>query len=131
VSEIELLLDKAARSFPAAERLFESGDVDFAASRSYFGSFYIAKALLLTEKLSFSRHGQVVAQYGRLFAKTTRLDPRFHSLLDTGYDLRQSADYAADAVIDPAVVADLIREGWLFLEAAREYLAKASPAPES
>ncbi|HEV7515834.1 MAG TPA: HEPN domain-containing protein [Thermoanaerobaculia bacterium] len=131
MSEIELLLDKAARSFRVAERLLASGDVDFAASRSYYGSFYIAEALLLTERLSFSRHGQVVAQYGRLFAKTARLDPRFHRLLDTGYDLRQSADYAANVFLDPAVVTDLVREGWLFLEAARAYLTQSPPAQDS
>ncbi len=131
MSEIELLFDKAARSFRAAERMLEAGDVDFAASRSYYGSFYIAEALLLTERLSFSRHGQVIAQYGRLFAKTTRLDPRFHRLLDTGHDLRQSADYAVNAVLDPAVIIDLVREGWLFLEAARGYLEALTPEPES
>ena len=129
MSEIEFLLDKAARSFGAAELLLDAGNADFAASRSYYGSFYIAEALLLTEGLSFSRHGQVVAQYGRLFAKTTRLDPRFHRLLYTGYDFRQTADYSRGAVLDPAAVNDLIREGRLFLKAAREYLETLPPEP--
>lgn len=122
MSDIDLLLEKAGRSFGAAELLLDAGNADFAASRSYYGSFYIAEALLLTEGLSFSRHGQVIAQYGRLFAKTTRLDPRFHRLLDTGHDFRQTADYSTGAVLDPDIVNDLIREGRLFLEAAREYL---------
>jgi uncharacterized protein (UPF0332 family) len=126
LSEIEHFLDKAARSFRAAARLLEDGDVDFAASRSYYGVFYVAEALLRSEGLSFSRHGQVIAQYGRLFAKTGRLDSRFHRLLDTAFSFRQPADYEALAVIDPAVVAEIVEEGLLFLEAARELLAKPS-----
>jgi uncharacterized protein (UPF0332 family) len=69
LSEVGLLLDKAARAFRSAELQLENGDADFAASRAYYGSFYVAEALLLTEGLQLSRHGQVVAQYGRLFAR--------------------------------------------------------------
>ena len=44
-----------------------AGNSDFAASRAYYGCFYVAEALLLSEGLRFSRYGQVVAQYGRRF----------------------------------------------------------------
>ena len=36
----------------------------------------------------FSRHGQVVSQYGRLFATTDRLPRRFHRLLSRAFKLR-------------------------------------------
>lgn len=73
---IGLLLEKAARSFDAAERLLQAGDNDFGASRTYYGYFYIAQALLLSMGLSYGRHGQVVAQYGLHFAKTNGSTPR-------------------------------------------------------
>jgi uncharacterized protein (UPF0332 family) len=130
LSESELLLDKAAEAFDAAELQLENDYVEFAASRAYYGSFYVAEALLLTEGLRLSRHGQVVAQYGRLFAKSTRLDPAFHRLLDRGFSFRQSADYVADAEIDPDAAAELIREGRRFLKAARGYLEPPSPEHE-
>ena len=93
---VDALLDKAGRSFSAAELLLGAGDSDFAASRAYYGCFYVAEALLLSEDMSFSRHGQVVAQYGKHFAKEERLDRRFHRLLDSAFGLRQIADYAAE-----------------------------------
>lgn len=130
MSEIELLLGKAAESFDAAELQLENGYAEFAASRAYYGSFYVAEALLLTENLRLSRHGQVVAQYGRLFAKSSRLDPAFHRLLDRGFNFRQSADYVADAEIEPDAVSDLIREGRRFLAAARGYLESSPPDGE-
>jgi uncharacterized protein (UPF0332 family) len=85
------LLEKAARSFDAAERLLQAGDNDFGASRTYYGYFYIAQALLLSMGLSYGRHGQVVAQYGLHFAKTQRLAPAFHRLLDRAFEIRHTA----------------------------------------
>jgi uncharacterized protein (UPF0332 family) len=51
VNEIELLLEKAGRSFDAAEATLEQGHADFAVSRAYYGCLYIAQALLLSEGL--------------------------------------------------------------------------------
>ena len=54
---LETLLEKARRSFAAADLLLGEGDAAFAASRAYYGYFYVAEALLLSEGLRFSRHG--------------------------------------------------------------------------
>ena len=127
MSEVRALFDKAARSFEAAERLLEAGDADFAASRTYYGCFYVAEALLLDEGLSFSRHGAVIAQYGRLFAKTDRLDRRFHRLLDRTFVARQSADYDTDFDLSDSDVRELLEEDRGFLAAAQDYLGRSSP----
>jgi uncharacterized protein (UPF0332 family) len=120
--EVNALLEKAERSFAAADLLLDAGDADFAASRAYYGWFYVAEALLLSEGLRYSRQGQVISQYGRRFAATDRLDRRFHRLLGRAFELRQLADYSVDAELEAAVVEDLIAEGEAFLGAAREYL---------
>jgi uncharacterized protein len=122
VSETALFFQKAARSFSVAERLLEDGDLDFAASRAYYAWFYVAEGLLLTQGLKFSRHGQVLAQFGYCFARTGLLDPEFHRLLVRAHNLRQMADYWSRVEIAPADVAELLREGKRFLEAARAYL---------
>jgi uncharacterized protein (UPF0332 family) len=122
LSEIRALLDKARRAFAAADRLLRDGDSDFAASRGYYGYFYVAQALLLSKGLEFSRHGQVVAQYGLHFAKNAELDPRFHRLLDRAFTFRQRADYSATSLPDPELVEELIREGFSFLAAAEDFL---------
>lgn len=120
--ETEALLEKAGRSFDAAELLLGAGNPDFAASRAYYGCFYIAEALLLSEGRRFSRHGQVVAQFGRYFAKEGRMDRRFHKLLDDLFSLRQLADYAVEADVDAEEVRALISDGREFLDAARDHL---------
>jgi uncharacterized protein (UPF0332 family) len=130
--ETEAFLAKAARSFEMAELQLREGAADFAASRTYYGCFYIAQALLASLDLEFGRHGQVIAQYGLHFAKTRRLDPVFHQLLDETFRLRQMADYAAipTAPIEADRVDELIREGRRFLAAATEYLQGTPPSAE-
>ncbi len=120
---LENLLVKARRSFEAAEDLLENEHADFAASRAYYGCFYIAEALLFSEGSSYSRHSQVVAQFGRRFARTGELDTRYHRLLIEAFELRQAADYsAAPETISKEDAEHTIREGKEFLSAAREYL---------
>ncbi|CAA9497085.1 MAG: hypothetical protein AVDCRST_MAG25-3698 [uncultured Rubrobacteraceae bacterium] len=124
MSEVYALLDKAARSFDASEMLLNSGDVDFAASRSYYGYFYVAGALLLHEGHSFSRHGQVIAQYGRIFAKTDRMERRFHRAFMQAFSIRTAADYSTSPGLEAETVGDWTREGRAFQEAALRYLAQ-------
>lgn len=126
MTRVQNLTLKAERSFSAAERLLDEGDTDFAASRAYYGYFYVAEALLEFKDLAFSRHSRVIAQYGLHFAKPGVLDPKFHRLLRRAFNLRQLADYSEEASsFDPAEVNTLIEEGRRFLAAAEEYLQQA------
>ena len=91
--EAHAFLDSAGDSFDAAETLLRAGYAAFAISRAYFGCFYVAEGPLLSEHSSFSRHGTVIAEYGRLFARTEHLDRRFHRLLQSTLTARHTADY--------------------------------------
>ena len=91
LNEVDGLLTKAERVFAACEILLREGHADSAASRVYYGYFYVAEALLLSEGLRFSSHGQVVGQYGQRFAKTDALERRYGRLLARAFALRQSS----------------------------------------
>lgn len=122
---LENLLAKAERSFKAAEGLLEDGHADFAASRAYYGCFYTAEALLLSKGSSYSRHSQVVAQFGRQFAKTEELNARYHRLLIEAFGLRQAADYsAAPDTVSEEDAEHTISKGKEFLAASRKYLER-------
>ena len=134
---VDGLLAKAERSFAACEILLREGHADSAASRVYYGYFYVAEALLLSEGLRFSSHGQVVGRYGQRFAKTGALDRRYGRLLARAFALRQLADYGTDPDdVEAGAVEELLAEGRSFLKAAREYVvrrrreeAEAGPRP--
>jgi len=122
VTRSQILLRRAKKTFSAAEGLLRDDAPEDAAARVYYGYFYVAQALLLTEGLQFSSHGQILGQYGLRFAQPEKLDRRFHRLLRRAFELRQVADYRVEISIAPDTVAERIAEGKAFLAAAIRYL---------
>ncbi|MBK9005900.1 MAG: HEPN domain-containing protein [Anaerolineae bacterium] len=116
------LLAKALDTIEGAEGLLNMGKEEIAAGRAYYAMFYVAEALLFEIGLQFSQHGQVIAAYGKHFAKTKELDPKFHRWLRGGFDTRISGDYDVDAEISRELAAELINQAREFLEAAQQYL---------
>lgn len=66
----------------------------------------------------------MISEYGRLFAKTGRLDRRFHRLLDRSFAARLNADYDVEFDLGDDEVREFIREGRAFVDAARTYLQR-------
>ncbi len=125
MKEVDGLLAKAERSFAAASILLREGHADSAASRVYYGFFYVAEALLLSEGLRFSSHGQVIGRYGQRFTKTDALDRRYGRLLARAFALRLLADYGTDPDdVETGAVGELLTEGGSSLEAAREHVGR-------
>ena len=119
---IPFLLDKARRNVHAAERLLSEGDADIAASRTYYAMYYVAMALLAAEGEAYSKHSAVIGAYGKAFARTGRLESRFHRALIDAFEVRSDADYAIDpefALEKLRAAMDIARQ---FIEAATAYL---------
>ena len=117
------LLDKALDTIEGAEGLTNMGKAEIAAGRAYYAMFYVAEALLYNEfDLKLNQHGQVIAAYGKNFAKTKALDPKYHRWLRDGFEKRISGDYGVDTGIDQDVAADMINQARDFLMDARKYM---------
>lgn len=122
-TDVGMLLKKARESLNAAGLLRQEGYPDFCASRAYYVMFYVAEALLASEGQSYSSHGGVLGAYGREFAKTERLDPKFHRWLIDAKDLRSTGDYGIDVHIQPEQAEELCLRAEEFLQAAEDYLS--------
>lgn len=118
------LLAKAVDSIEVAESILEMNKPEMAAGRVYYAMFYVAEALLYEKGLEFNTHGQVIGAYGKEFAKTKELDPKFHKSLRAGFDARISGDYDVDTNITSNLIANMINQAREFLQAAQEYLEK-------
>lgn len=115
-------LAKAERVLRAAEALLREGHAEFAIGRAYYGMFYVAEALLAERDLGFSKHSAVHSAYGRLFAKTGALDPKYHLWMLEAFERRGAADYGADVRVSPEQVEQMLEQAREFLDAAHEYL---------
>ena len=119
------LLDKALDTIEGAEGLLNIGKAEIAVGRAYYAMFYVAEALLYNEfDLKLNQHGQVIAAYGKNFAKTKALDPKYHRWLRDGFEKRIFGDYGVDTGINEDVAADMINQARDFLLDARAYIEK-------
>ena len=92
-SETQHFLNLADESHEVAGKLIEMGHARFSAAQSYYTIFYLAQAMLLSKGLTFSSHSAVVAAYGKEFAKTGTLDPKFHRYIIDAQERRQVGHY--------------------------------------
>ncbi len=95
-SEIQHLLELADESHEAAKVLLDRGFTGFSAAQSYYTIFYLAQAMLLSKGLTFSSHSAVVAAYGKEFARTRLLDPKFHRYIIDAQERRQVGHYGGE-----------------------------------
>ncbi len=94
LDEARRWLQRARASLSAAEALVERGTYEDAVSRAYYAMFYAANALLVRDGLKVSgKHSAVVASFGREYAKTGKIDPKYHRMLIEDFEWRQKADY--------------------------------------
>jgi uncharacterized protein (UPF0332 family) len=123
--EVSELLDKAKRSIKTAENILKDNEFDFAGSRAYYAMFYVAEALLLHRGLAFSSHSAIIANFGKEFAKTGLLNPKFHNYLIKSQDRRNIGDYAIGSHLTEEEVREMLTWAEEFLKAGENYLEQA------
>jgi uncharacterized protein (UPF0332 family) len=121
---VSLLFQKAGRAIEGARRDLEAGETGFAADRAYYAMFYVAEALLSDRGLEFSSHGAVHGAFGKAFARTGALDPKFHRALLDAFRTRQMTIYDVTVTISPDAAEALIMKAEEFASAARDLLAQ-------
>ena len=118
------LLEKAKRSIFAAEILFKEELYDFSASRSYYAMFYVTEAILLTKKLSYSKHSAVISAFGKEFIKQAILPQHLHRYLRDAFKLRQAGDYGVSTAVNKEEAKRLIEQAKEFIDTIKDYLKK-------
>jgi uncharacterized protein (UPF0332 family) len=122
-SEVQALMQKARDSLRAAEVLYHEGFADFCASRAYYALFYAAEALLLDRNLTFSSHSAVIAAFGKEFAKTGLLDPKYHRYLLDAQDSRNVGDYGVGPGVTDGQAQEVLGGAREFITAVERYLS--------
>ncbi|MDQ7824846.1 MAG: HEPN domain-containing protein [Candidatus Eremiobacteraeota bacterium] len=121
-SGIQQLIIKAERSLDAARALFDRGDYDFASSRAYFSTFYMAAACHLSAGRSYSQHSGVISGFNQHFVKTGIITPASFRILRNAFNYRNIGDYEILASLSHGPVEKLIRDAEYFLEETRRHL---------
>lgn len=120
--EIQQIFNYAEESHQAAKLLIDKGFVGFSAAQSYYTMFYLTEALLLSKGLVFSSHSAVIAAFGKEFAKTGIIDPKFHHYLIIAQKRRESGHYGAAKDITDEQVLESYQWAGEFIQAVKSYL---------
>ena len=66
-------LEQATRCVESAELLFDEGDYNGAANRSYYAVFHCMRAVLALDGADFKHHSGVISYFRREYIKTGEL----------------------------------------------------------
>ena len=119
---VDDLLAKADSRLTAAARDLEAGDVERSLSASYYAMFYAASAALERVGVSRAKHSAVIAAFGEQFARTKRVDARYHSMLLGAFALRSAADYEVHVALSLETAEETLGNARSFVVACRSLL---------
>ena len=94
--------------------------ISSAPSRAARGSFLIRILMWL----QFSSHSAVMAAYGKEFAKTEILDPKFHRYIIIAERRRETGHYGVESGITEEEARESFEGAEEFMQAAKEYLER-------
>lgn len=120
--EIAANLERAAQSIKAARDLAIKGYYDFAASRAYYGAFYAATAVLLSEGIELSKHSGVIASIHQRFVKTGKLSKEHGKDLNWLFEMRSVGDYGGIAHVSRQQANHAIEAAASFVDAINALL---------
>jgi len=120
--DIKAHLERALRSLEAANRLLEEGFAEFAVGRAYYAMFYAASAALATRGLTFRRHGQVIAAFGREFVRSGIIPSQYQEALTYAFEQRLRAEYRVTEEIPSDKALEILNEAKKFVQAVSTYI---------
>lgn len=123
--EVRRFVEKAEHALEVARELFGDGYPSDAASKVYYSMFYGAQALLKSEGIDVTKHSAVESAFGHHFAKTGRIDSKYHRMLMDARKIREIADYDIQEEVTEAVASAKVKEGEAFLAADKGLLGIA------
>jgi uncharacterized protein (UPF0332 family) len=122
--EVQRLLEKADHALEVAESLLEQGFPQDASSKIYYAMFYAAQALLRSKDIDVVKHSAVESALGYHFAKTGRIDPKYHRMLINARKVRETVDYdVQEETVEPSSLLKL-EDGKEFVEVMKAMVSQ-------
>lgn len=91
--DAEKLMEKAGQALVVIKELLTLNFYADAVSKAYYAMFYAAQALLLDSGIKRVKHSAVISALGQYFAKTGKLEPKYHKMIINAQQDREIADY--------------------------------------
>ncbi|HAZ03461.1 MAG: hypothetical protein A2W90_16530 [Bacteroidetes bacterium GWF2_42_66] len=90
---INYRLEQAKNTISEVTILIETGLLNVAVNRIYYGIFYSLNALALKYEFQSSKHLQLIGWFNKTFIKTGQIDIKYGRILRDAFKNRSDGDY--------------------------------------
>ena len=87
--------EKSRQAFEDAVLLLENNRLSATMNRVYYSMFYNVSALLLTQKVSSSKHQGIISLFNKKFVLTDKVDREWGRFYRRIFAVRQKSDYGS------------------------------------
>lgn len=119
--QVQVFINRAEESHQAAKVLLDKRFSNYSAAQSYYTMFYLAEALLFSKDLQFSSHSAVIAAFGKEFAKTQILDPKYHRRLIIAERRRETGHYGEEISVAEEEALESFQWAEEFIQTVKNY----------
>ena len=117
-------LEKAKTDLRSARSSLENGFYETSANRSYYAIFHAARAVLVADGQSFSKHSGVIAFFNRDYIKSGILERKLGRILRDAFEIRTDCDYEDFFVISKGEVERQVENAEYFVGRIEAYLGE-------
>ena len=122
--EVLKLIEKSDHALEVTEQLIASGYPSDSISKTYYAMFYITQALLKSNGIEVIKHSAVESALGYHFAKTGKIDPKFHRMFIDARKYREMADYDIQEEIPKQVASCKLEDCRAYISAVKKLINK-------
>lgn len=116
----ERYLENALEKLNASKSLNKNGFYKDSISRSYYATFFAAKALLALKNIYPKTHQGVIIKFGLEFVKDGFVDKIYGRFLNIAHEQRETADYDIDVEFSKEDVEKNIKQAEDFINAVKK-----------
>jgi len=109
-------LERANEAVEEAKLLFAAGHLHAYVNRLYYACFYVVSAILLTRKISTSKHSHLRSLLHRDYIKAGLIPTHLGKHFDLLFNNRQKGDYADLIVFEADEVAEWLQKTQEFVQ---------------
>lgn len=120
-------MKRAWEALEAADIMCQRGMLIFSMNRIYYAMFYAVQALLISDKMIFSKHGQVKGYFNKAYVKTGVFPLELGRIYNRAFEYRQKFDYVDFAQPEEKTVLEFMGYANAFLSAVKAYFDEKRP----
>ncbi len=121
---IRYRMERAKETLCEARLMYDENYLYGAANRIYYACFYAVLALLLTKKLSSSKHSGVIKLFNQHFVKEGIIPIEMGKFYSRMFDTRMESDYSELVQLEKSQIESDIAEAEKFIATIDKYIAQ-------